>query len=434
MPSIAIPLSLRGQLLSGSRFEPSRLFSANEPGVWYDPSDLSTMFQDRAGTIPVTAPGQSVGKRLDKSGRGNHAVANSDAARGIYGIEPLGGRRNLLTYTEQFDNAAWNARWGGYATITPNDPTFLAPDGTQTVDRVTATLGGSGVGQAVTLTSGVTYTFSCWVNSPTNVAELRIATLAVGGGQVAVIAIPPSASLTRASLTYTPTVTQTYYVGVGNSVALQTVYVWGAQLETGSTATAYQKVVSQYEVTEAGKPTLHYVQYDGVDDGYVTPTITPSTDKVQVFAGVRKLSDAVAGVIAETSTATASNNGSFYLANQTTTNNFQFFTRGTANADIKYTAVSGPETAILFSSADFSQATVSEELQARKNGVADGVKAGTASTGNFLAYPLYIGRRGGTAFPFNGRDYGLIVRFGSNLSAETIAATETWLNSKTGAY
>lgn len=60
------------------------LFAAGEQGVWFDPSDLSTMFQDRAGTTPVTADGQTVGKILDKSGRGNHAVAPSDAARPLY--------------------------------------------------------------------------------------------------------------------------------------------------------------------------------------------------------------------------------------------------------------------------------------------------------------------------------------------------------------
>lgn len=60
------------------------LFAASEVGVWYDPSDLTTMFQDRAGTTPVTADGQTVGKILDKSGRGNHATAPSDAARPLY--------------------------------------------------------------------------------------------------------------------------------------------------------------------------------------------------------------------------------------------------------------------------------------------------------------------------------------------------------------
>ena len=57
------------------------LFSAGEPGVWYDPSDLSTLFQDAAGSAPVTAVGQPVGKILDKSGRGNHATQATTASR-----------------------------------------------------------------------------------------------------------------------------------------------------------------------------------------------------------------------------------------------------------------------------------------------------------------------------------------------------------------
>ena len=36
-------------------------------GAWFDPEDLSTMFQDAAGTVPVTAVGQPVGLVLDKS-------------------------------------------------------------------------------------------------------------------------------------------------------------------------------------------------------------------------------------------------------------------------------------------------------------------------------------------------------------------------------
>ena len=43
------------------------LFANNEQGFWYDPNDLRTMFQDSAGTIPVTAAGQPVGLLLDKS-------------------------------------------------------------------------------------------------------------------------------------------------------------------------------------------------------------------------------------------------------------------------------------------------------------------------------------------------------------------------------
>lgn len=46
-----------------------KLFANNEQGFAYDPNDLSTMFQDAAGTVPVTAVGQAVGLLLDKSKR-----------------------------------------------------------------------------------------------------------------------------------------------------------------------------------------------------------------------------------------------------------------------------------------------------------------------------------------------------------------------------
>lgn len=48
-------------------FSPASLFASGEQGVWYDPSDFSTMFQDAAGTTPVTAVEQPVGLILDKS-------------------------------------------------------------------------------------------------------------------------------------------------------------------------------------------------------------------------------------------------------------------------------------------------------------------------------------------------------------------------------
>ena len=44
-----------------------KLFANGEQGFWYDPNDLSTMFQDAAGTVPVTAAGQPLGLVLDKS-------------------------------------------------------------------------------------------------------------------------------------------------------------------------------------------------------------------------------------------------------------------------------------------------------------------------------------------------------------------------------
>ena len=67
-----------------ARFNPITLFANGEQGAWYDPSDLSTLFQDDAGTTPVTEPGQTVGLMLDKSGNGNHATQPVAERRPVY--------------------------------------------------------------------------------------------------------------------------------------------------------------------------------------------------------------------------------------------------------------------------------------------------------------------------------------------------------------
>ena len=64
------------------------IFANNEQGFFYDPNDLSTMFQDAAGTIPVTAAGQPVGLIRDKSGRNNHAYQTASLARPILRDNP----------------------------------------------------------------------------------------------------------------------------------------------------------------------------------------------------------------------------------------------------------------------------------------------------------------------------------------------------------
>ena len=55
-------------------------------GAWFDPEDMSTMFQDAAGTTPVTALEQPVGLWLDKSQGlelGPELVTNGDFSNGI---------------------------------------------------------------------------------------------------------------------------------------------------------------------------------------------------------------------------------------------------------------------------------------------------------------------------------------------------------------
>ena len=67
------------------------LFLTADQGMWWDLSDQATLFQDIAGTVPVTADGQPVGKVLDKSGKANHWVASADnATRPTYRVDGNG--------------------------------------------------------------------------------------------------------------------------------------------------------------------------------------------------------------------------------------------------------------------------------------------------------------------------------------------------------
>lgn len=79
----------------GGGFSITSLFAAGEKGAWYDPSDLSSMYQDSAGTTPAVV-NQPVGYIADKSGNGNHAKQATTASKPI--LRQSGG-----LYYLQFD-------------------------------------------------------------------------------------------------------------------------------------------------------------------------------------------------------------------------------------------------------------------------------------------------------------------------------------------
>lgn len=77
------------------------LFAAGEQGAWYDPSDLSTLYQDSAGTTPVTALGQPVGLMLDKSKglvRGPELVTNGGFDSDLSGWNVSPGAGDLIEW------------------------------------------------------------------------------------------------------------------------------------------------------------------------------------------------------------------------------------------------------------------------------------------------------------------------------------------------
>ncbi len=93
-------LSLLGRT---SSFDPDwPLHNLPSLQVWLDASRISTLFQDSAGTTPVTANNDPVGKMLDLSGNNRHVVQATTAAKPTYKTNILNGRSVL-----GFDGGDW---------------------------------------------------------------------------------------------------------------------------------------------------------------------------------------------------------------------------------------------------------------------------------------------------------------------------------------
>jgi hypothetical protein len=167
-----------------------------------------------------------------------------------------------------------------------------------------------------------------------------------------------------------------------------------------------------------------------IDNVSVKQVIRPA-DKMTVFAGVRKLSDAAQGIVAELTVNAASTPNSFSLQAPGPATSYRIVSGGslTAGAVFDATGLPAPRTSVLTELTNISGATAF----LRENGTQVAGGSAAQGTGNYANAPLYIGRRGGASLPFSGYLYQLIVR-GAPTTAADITATETWVNSKTGAY
>jgi len=436
------------------------LFADGEQGAWYDASDFSTMFQDSAGTTPITDVAQPVGLILDKSSNGNHASQATSASRPILARQPMSGVRNLLRYTEEYDNVSWSKVRLNTTGTPPWINVEVAPDGSATAEKlIGSTLSGQHFfSQLFNVISGETYVSSQFFkadealysyisiegNAFTNarvIFNLVNGTASVNNGTPDDYGIEAVGSgWYRCWVSNTANSTDSgqllFGVSLSNTVTyagddVSGIYVWGAQFEIGSAPTAYQKVVSEYDVTEAGVQSVFALDFDGTDDSLETASIDfSSSDEMSVFAGVRKDSDAAQKVVAELSATIASNDGAFLLAAPDAASaTFAFDSKGTAQVDAVATGQTAPITAVLSGLSDISADT----CILRVNGVQADSDTGDQGTGNYGDYPLYIGRRGGSTLPFNGRLFSLIIR-GKSSTASQITQAETWVNAHTGAY
>lgn len=187
------------------------------------------------------------------------------------------------------------------------------------------------------------------------------------------------------------------------------------------------------------RPTLRqdgartYLDFDGSNDFLVSDTITPDTDKAQVFAGVRKNSDAAAGDILGLSATPSTGSGKINLVapHNSAAATYGFRSGGTSiRLATSPTTFPAPSLNVVAGIGDIA----ADVCILRVNGSAVTSVVTDQGTGNYSADVVYIGRRGGSSNAFNGRIYGLILRFGPNLTAAQIDQTEAWMNARTGAY
>lgn len=550
-------LSLAMTRVMSGAYTPSALFAAGEQAVWFDPSDISTLYQYAAGTTPVTAMEQPVGLMLDKSKGlvlGSELVTNGDFSNGTtgwtgssavftlsvvdgwgrcvnndpaaagnaditntvsgltsgvtykvtfnsrvslsgsaqpytfiingvsvgYGITPseysavftatgttatfvlrrrsgnggvagdyveidnisvkelpgnhcvfksgtgrpvLSARYNLLTYTEQFDNAAW-----------VKEGTTTAP-AAKTIAFAAGSAGANRIRQAATVLfrENTSWRFSItvpassgWTDgsaklylcSSTSTANPLVITPSAVEQRVVFTEVNPSAGTSVTMLLWADknvTVTGIYAADIRAS-------------NDGIGLPAYQRVVASATYDTAGFPA--YLRADGTDDGGSTNSIDfTGTDKITVFAGVRKLSDAAKGIVAEFSATTVSNNGTYALtAPNAASATYGFESKGTALTDAIASATA-PISSVISASGGIS----TDSNVIRVNGTQSDSDTGDQGTGNYGNYPLFLFARNNANLYFNGRLYGLIV-LGRAATAMEIANTERYLNQRGRIY
>lgn len=395
-----------GPRRGSAAFTPARLFANDEPGVWLDPSDISTLFTDTVGTTPVTTPGQTVALALDKSqgvgyaggsftGLGPELVTNGDFSDGSTGwtLNQSAVVDGALVYTPTTSSVIFASQAGG------------------------AYQSGKSYILEYDVISNTIPSFSLRINFGSG--DIRSLPETVGPNAVKLINVPSNRDVQF----------ETFVNTISGTFVIDNISVRELPGNHATQATAAARPT--YQVDANGKG---YLSFDGVDDFMVTPTITPGTDKVQVFAGVRKLSDGVQ-VIAETGVSSSST-GAFYIVVEPTDTRYGFAPRGNRIAlyedQANVTGFAAPDSAVLTTTVNLNDGL---PARIRRNG---GAYFNSVSTsfggGNFLAYPMYIGARAGAAFPLNGNLYSLITRFGPNLTTPEIEQVEGYVNSKTGAY
>jgi len=348
---------------------------------------------------------------------GYHATQATAAKRPTYGIHPFGGARNLLTYSEDFGNAVWSVGTVSGAIVVQGAVTITSTNGYGYTRKVVA------------LNDQHSASFNVVSDVDAPGVGIRISDNAGGvtiGRYDFIAGVVQRVQGSRTSVSATFFELGVDMRGGASTQTGFTITFDQAQLEAGATATPYQKVTTQYDVTEAGVPSVHYLSFDGVDDALATPSIDfTATDEMTVFAGVRKLSDAAVANLVEL----GRNEANTFLINaplSTGAKDYGALSRGSLVSSAESGAFPAPASNVVSLLAKIG----SDEITLRIDGVGFS-SAGDQGDGNYSNRPIHIGAQQGSARFLHGHLYGLTVR-GALTDDAVVQAVEAVMATKTG--
>ena len=394
------------------QFLPSDLFAAGEEGAWFDPGDIATLFQDTAGTVPVTTAGQSVALMKDKSGRGHDASQSTAGYRPTWQIDPYGYGYLLFDGVNDYMVTS-NIDLTGTAKVTASVG-LLVDDTNRSAGIRKVTYSGDWNGTvsffntATSTGSSVATNFTI-ASESTNTSEQYFGVFLAD---------------------YTGT--WTFALSSDDKAAL-----W-----IGDTAgfgyTSGNALVTTNNNSASGTISLVAGQYYPIRVMYGNGPSAGTLGLTYAHTGQSATSDYTgklfydpAGVAICTGGDPATVNGTFLIGAPSSAADHSFYLRGTSTIQARVqNVVAGDD--ILTGVFDISQATKELELVPRLSGTTEtdiswiGTNAGT---GNFGNQPLYIGALGGSGVYFKGHIYGIVVR-GALSNNTQITSTEAWINRK----
>jgi hypothetical protein len=230
----SVQRSIASSIQGSQKWDPLVLFKSGAAGAWYDPSDLSTLFQDSSGAIPVTTAGDPVGLMLDKS-------------------------KGLVLGAEVVTNGTFDSATTGWASI--GSATLSWDASGAALVNITGSGAGLAKSQTWALTVGRTYEITFDAKGGTYVGSLDVT---VSSGLITA-GLPITTEYSKKSVKFVATVADSAFQIQRATAAVGTVFIDNISVRELPGNHAVQATAASRPIyRQVG--TLRYLEFDGVDD------------------------------------------------------------------------------------------------------------------------------------------------------------------------